>query len=483
MKVIQSLRAALVLVMLTLMLAACGSGPGSAPNTAGGAAPAASAAAGGASAEAAASAEAGAQTEPAESTAIAQAGTGSTKLQVTVWLGQQELDAMVKLAERFTQNHPDIQVEFINIIEGGPFGRDKVQQMIAGGVPPDIFMLNTGQFESFASRGVLAPLDESVAADKFDLGVYWPPAVEGSKYNGKLYGLPKDISDHVVYINKDLFNAAGVPIPGPEWTWNDFRDISKKLTKDTNGDGNMDQWGTTIWNIVAIWSSWVWSNGGEILSEDRKECRLTMPESVEALKTYYAPLIEDDSAMPPGTMPQTPFAGNQFLTGVIGMGTFGPWFRPRLVEIENKPFDWTVVPFPRSPKGGAPISSLYTDQWGMSATSDHPKEAWELLKFLGGPEGHTAWSEIYGSRSITPIKELALGDKWLGFGGPEHRKDNQTILDQLDSTRPPPVNFANAVAAENVWNEELELVMIEQQTVEQAVQNICNTITPILQQP
>ncbi len=165
------------------------------------------------------------------------------------------------------------------------------------------------------------------------------------------------------------------------------------------------------------------------------------------------------------------------------MGTFGPWFRPGLVE--NKPFDWTVVPFPRSPKkpGQKPISALYTDQWAMSSKSQHPKEAWELLKFLGGKEGHTAWSEIYGSRSITPIKELALGDKWMNYGGPEHRKDNQAILDQLDSTTPPPVNFANANAAENAWNEELDLVMNGQQTVDQAVKNICDKVTPILQQP
>ncbi len=496
MNTFQSLRAVLVLAMFTLMLAACGSGPAVPSNAAGGAATTAPDAVGAAATTApntegnaattapvdeTAATEPVAEAMPEEATAIAQAGTGSTKLQVTVWLGQQELEAMVKLAERFTQKHPDVQVEFINIIEGGPFGRDKVQQMVAGGVPPDIFMLNSGQFESFASRGVLAPLDELVAGDSFDLGVYWPGAVVGSKFDGKLYGLPKDISNHVVFLNKDLFEEAGVPLPTNDWTWNDYRDLAKKLTKDTDGDGKIDQWGTSILNGPAWWGGFVWPNGGEILSEDRKECKLTMPESVEALKFYFGLLTEDEVSVPPGAMPQTPWQGDQFMSGVIGFSTFGPWFRPGLVE--NKPFDWTIRLYPKPPDGGEQISMLYTDQWGMSATSDHPKEAWELLKFLGGPEGHTAWSEIYGSRSITPIKELALGDKWLSYGGPEHRADNQTILDQLDATRPPPVDFANANAVDNTWNEQFELVMIEQQTVEQAVQNICDTITPLLQQP
>ena len=71
----------------------------------------------------------------------------------------------------------------------------------------------------------------------------------------------------------------------------------------------------------------------------------------------------------------------------------------------------------------------------------------------------------------------------MSYGGPEHRQDNQTILDQLDSTRPPPVNFANAVAAENAWNEEFDLVINGQQTVEQAAQNSCDKLAPILQLP
>ncbi len=472
MKEYRSLRLSMVLAMFGLLLAACGSGPGGAPAAGGTPGPADAAATPAPAGEMA-----------ADVTAIARAGTGSTKLTVSVWLGQQELDAMVKLAERFTQKHPDIQIEYINIVEGGPFGRDKLQQMIAGGTPPDIMMLNTGQFEGFASRGVLAPLDDLVKQDNVNLDVYWPPAVVGSKYGGKLYGLPKDISAHVVYLNKDIFQKAGVALPKADWNWNDFRTIAKQLTKDTNNDGKVDQWGTSIINAVWTWGEYAWTNGGEVLSDDRKECKITMPETVEALKFYYGLLTEDKASPPPGTLPQQPWQGDQFLSGVIGMGTFGPWFRPGLVE--NKPFDWTVVPFPRSPTKPQqePISALYTDQWGMSAKSEHPKEAWELLKFIGGPEGHTAWSEIYGSRSITPIKELALGEKWMSYGGPEHRQDNQTILDQLDSTKPPPVNFANANAAENAWNEEFDLVMTGQQTVDQAAKNVCDKITPILQQP
>jgi multiple sugar transport system substrate-binding protein len=403
----------------------------------------------------------------------------NVKLQVSVWLGDAEFKAMQELGKRFTDNHPNVEIEYINIVDGGPFGRDKLQQMIAGGTPPDIMMLNTGQFEAFGSRDALAALDDRIAAESYDLSIYWPPAVEGIKIDGKTYGLPKDISDHVVYLNTDLFAAAGVELPADEWTWDDFRDIAKQLTVDTDGDGNVDQWGTSIVNGVWSWGSFVITNGGQVLNDDRTECLLNSPEALEALNVYYGYLTADAVSVPPGTLPQTPGSFDQFNSGITAMQMAGPWFRPGLVE--NKPFNWTLRLYPR-PGADAPTSILYTDQWGMSSDTKHPDEAWELLKFLGGAEGQTIWSEIYGSRSITPIKELALSDKWMTYGGEEHRPDNQTILDQLERTVPPPINFGDGAEVDNVWDEQFDLVMAGQQSVEQAVESIVDQVNRILQQ-
>src|SRR5690606_1960830 len=143
---------------------------------------------------------------------------GSITLRATVWLGDAEFQAMEELGSRFTEQHPEVAIEFINIIDGGPWGRDQLQRMIAGGEAPDLMMLNTGQFEAFGTRGALAELDERISGDSFDMGVYFQPAIDGCTIDGKIYGLPKDISDHVVYLNTDFFEAAGVELPTNEWT-------------------------------------------------------------------------------------------------------------------------------------------------------------------------------------------------------------------------------------------------------------------------
>ncbi len=396
-------------------------------------------------------------------------------LQVSVWLGDAELQAMEELGGRYTETHPNVTVEYINIVDGGPFGRDKLQQMIAGGDSPDIMMLNTGQFEAFGSRGAMADLDERIAAESYDTSIYWPAAVEGCKIDGKVFGLPKDISDHIVYLNTDLFEAAGVELPTSEWTWDEFRDIATQLT-----DADNQQWGITIDNAVFQWGGFVIPNGGQIMNDDRTECLLNTPEAIAALEVFFGFLTTDGVSVPPGTLPQTPGSGTQFLSSITAMQMAGPWFRPGLVE--NEPFNWTIRLFPR-PGADAPTSILYTDQWSMSSETEYPDEAWELLKFLGGIEGQTIWSEIYGSRSITPIQEIALSDAWLGYGGEEHRADNQTILDQLESTVPPPINFGDGAEVDNIWNEQFELVMVGQQDVETSVQTIVDQVNSVVQGP
>jgi ABC-type glycerol-3-phosphate transport system substrate-binding protein len=90
---------------------------------------------------------------------------GSITLQATVWLGDAEFQAMEELGSHFTDQHPEVAIEFVNIIEGGPWGRDQLQRMIAGGEAPDLMMLNTGQFEAFGTRGALAELDERISGD------------------------------------------------------------------------------------------------------------------------------------------------------------------------------------------------------------------------------------------------------------------------------------------------------------------------------
>jgi multiple sugar transport system substrate-binding protein len=419
---------------------------------------------------------AAATTAPAPTTAAA-ASTAKVKIRATVWISQPEQDALDQMVLEYQKTHPNVEVEWINITGGGLYGRDKLQTMLAGGDAPDMMMLNTGQFEGLASRGVLRAVDDLVEQDKLDLGVYWPQGIDGVKYGGKMYGLPRDLSDVILYYNKDLFDAAGVAYPNDNWTWNDMRDAAKKLTLDKGGTGKTNQWGFGVGNYTWTWTGFVWGNGGEVLSPDRKSCLLDQPQSTEAMRYYFGLLSDDKVSPPPGALPEQASVLDYFTTQSIAMGLYGPWFRPTLVNAANQ-FHWDVAQPPKSPTTGQRGSVVYTDEWGIYSGSKIARETWDFMKFLTGKDGQTKWNELIGARSISPIKEVAQTDKWIHYGG----SSGQIILDTLTYSKAPPVNFGNANEAETVWTDELGLVVAGQEPIDAAVKNVCSKVAPVLTQ-
>ena len=96
-------------------------------------------------------------------------------------------------------------------------------------------------------------------------------------------------------------------------------------------------------------------------------------------------------------------------------------------------------------------------------------------------EGQTIWSEIYGSRSITPIQEMAECDAgWLMAG--KRIGSTTSRFRPVGGTVPPATNFGDGSAAENIWNDQLELVMVGQHVV-RAVQAIAELVNGDLKGP
>jgi len=402
---------------------------------------------------------------------------GHVKIRATVWIAQAEQDALDKMVAEYQKSNPNFEVEWINITGGGLYGRDKLQTMLAGGDAPDLMMLNTGQFEGLAARGALRAVDDFIESDKLDTSLYWPQGLDGVKYNGKTYGLPRDLSDVMLYYNKDLFDAAGVAYPTDNWTWNDLRDAAKKLTRDKDGSGKINQWGFGLGNYTWAWTGFIWGNGGDVLSADRKQCLIDQPKSVEAMKFYFGLLTDDKVSPPPGALPEQASVLDYFTTQSIAMGLYGPWFRPVLVNAANQ-FKWDVAQPPKAPSTGQRASVVYTDEWGIYAQSKVARETWEFMRFLTGPQGQARWTELIGARSISPIRQVAQGDRWIKYGN----SSGQLILDTLTLSKAPPVNFGNANEAETAWTDELGLVIAGQEPIDTALKNVCTKVNPILQQ-
>lgn len=262
-------------------------------------------------------------------------------VKLAVWGAAQETNELMQIINRINDANKDtFKIEVINIPSDY---YDKLQVMIAGGTPPDIFYLDHSWTPAFAARNVLLELDSLIENDPdIDLNDYFPNALLSAQYNGKTYGLPWIAQPVVMYYNRTMFDEAGLEYPDGTWDWDKFLEVAKKLTQDVDNDGRIDKYGYIQTNGWPPLEMWVWQNGGRVFSEDGKKILLDSPEAVEAIQ-FMADLVNKHKVSPDAsTIEQMGNIGDFFRSGRIGMffGGAADGF------YEIKAFDIGVAPVP-----------------------------------------------------------------------------------------------------------------------------------------
>lgn len=278
----------------------------------------------------------------------------------------------------FEKEHPGVKVESLQI----PYDefRKKLLVSIAGGKAPDIVRADIIWVPELAKQGVLTNLSREFGAefDKYKSRVF-PGPLSTNYYNGSYYGIPLDTNTRVMMWNKKLFEAAG--IENPPTTFAELKEVAKKLTRDTDGDGKTDQWGIAVgstwpWHILP----WIWSNGGTVTNPEVTKATgyLNSSESVEALQLL-VDLYKD------GYMAET-IAGGGEDTGAgygndhYGMIFGGPWFWSIIKgQFPDKELDFALYPHGTDAQS---VSVVGGENLVIPVTSKHKEMAWEFAKYL-----------------------------------------------------------------------------------------------------
>ena len=113
-------------------------------------------------------------------------------------------------------------------ITGGENARGTTVNRIIGGNPPTAAQFNISkQFADLVEQGQLQSLEEVASAEGWRDFIYPPELIETCEYDGEFYCVPVNIhSSQWMWINKDVFEKVGVPIPN---TIQDFVDVAPKI--------------------------------------------------------------------------------------------------------------------------------------------------------------------------------------------------------------------------------------------------------------
>jgi multiple sugar transport system substrate-binding protein len=374
---------------------------------------------------------------------------GSKKITFMFRGGPDEKKAYEAAIEKYTEA-TGVDVEMI-VTDADQYAT-KLQAAVAGNNVPDVFYIEQASLQSYVASGVLLDITDQVEASDVDLDNLWEYGVDSYRFDGtlqgtpegRLYGLPKDIGPFSFGYNKTMLEAAGIPLPDKDTplTWEQFVEICKTLTTDTDGDGTVDQWGTGLnvqWNLQSM----VWSNGADFIDADRTKVTVDTPEFADALQKF-ADLTNVDAVTPSASDAATLDTYQRWMAGEIGFFPVGPWD----VSVYNDlDFDYDLIPWPTVGDGGTAtwVGSLGI---GVSATSKHPDEAVELVTYLSAdPEAQQTL--VDANIQIPNLIDVATDWAQAADAEPANRQEFLDIAQ--DSGRAMPAAFTYGAA----WYDEL----------------------------
>ena len=287
----------------------------------------------------------------------------------------------------------------------------QLAQGFASGQSPDVFYVSGDNFATYAKAGnLLAYGDKLSNADDF-----YPALRDQFTYEDQFYCAPKDMSTLALFINTDLWTAAGLTDADIPKTWDDLSAVAQKLTKPPVV-------GLTVGPSRDRINTFLLQNGSFLVSDDGKTVTADDPKNVEALQ-YVQSLIKDGSLKFPAEL-GAGWGGEAFGKQQAAMTIEGPWLLGAMAK-DYPAVKFTVAPLPAGPTGDQG-TLVFTNCWGISATTQYPEQAAAYAEYMTAKQQQLEFAKAFG---VIPSITSAKADYLSEF------PDNKPFVDGIDYAR------------------------------------------------
>ena len=300
------------------------------------------------------------------STPTASLGALSGDVRISGWSSSPTEDQLLTDSiKAFVTANPTVNVKW------EPIAQDYetvLKTNLAAGAEADVFYADIFWIDSVMKTGKLLALDDYMAKTGVKKDDFVPALINAFTYQNKIYGIPKDFNTLGLVYNKDLFKAAGVAEPTNDWTWADLSAAAKKLT-----GGSVV--GLSLPADAARFMPFLWAAGGDLATINSTQA--------QAAVDFYTGFEAKDSVSKLPSELGMGWAGEAFEKGKAAMVFEGGWL-PADLNNNFKSVNYGVV---QLPKGSAGKSNLiFTVSYSISAKTKNPNAAWALLNYLTGKE-------------------------------------------------------------------------------------------------
>jgi len=316
----------------------------------------------------------------------------------------------------------------------------KLQTMIAGGSAPDLFELGSAYYISAVRQGVLLDLTSYInQSATFNKDDFFPVVWDAFLYQNRVYTIPREGAPTVLFYNVDLFQRAGIPLPpttlkdADSWTNDAFLAAAAKLTQKAGG-------GTSVYGYYsaeAAWWPFLFSYGGNVLSDDNTKCVLDSDQSVAAFQWMQDSIYKQQVGPTPEVLAKTA-ANTVFESGNTAM-IFTRRSQNGQYAKAIHGFTWKLGPFPKGPAGHH--SDMISNSVSVDARTKHPAEAFEAASFMESTQGHLIRMQYAQQIGVPQRKSVVASPQFLN--NVMSPAENQLVIDQIaDAKFQPPMTPA-----------------------------------------
>ncbi|QJD85457.1 ABC transporter substrate-binding protein [Cohnella herbarum] len=353
------------------------------------------------------------------------------------------------LIDEFQAAHPNITIEGIPVASTDI--NSKVQADIAAGSPPDVAQLVFDGLDYAVHNYGAKPLEDIVSAEemKTNFEGFSPNGLKLGQLNGKTYGLPFTFSTPVLFYNAKLFKDAGLDPEKPPTTWAEVKEYALKIAEKTKASGvHVGGAVGADWIVQAL----IGSNGGKVLSDDRKTIQFGEPAAVEAIQMWQDLIASGaNDKLNDGEVVEA------MTQGKVGMLLFTSALQNMLVTA-SQAGGWELKAASMPTYDGKPTTPVNSGSALFILTDDKAKQqaAWEFLKFATSERGYTIITSKIGYLPLRPsivedpkylkewveqnplikpnLKQLESLQPWVSYPGPNWKQIETILLEAVQKS-------------------------------------------------
>lgn len=338
------------------------------------------------------------------------------------WGSESEISIMKPLISEFEKKNPDVKVDFMHIPQNY---FQKIHLLFASNTAPDVIFINNQYLPVYVNAGVLEKLD----GYDFELDKFYKKSLLALSVNKSLYAIPRDVSNLVIFYNKDIFYKTGTKLPNDNWTLDEFLQVAIKLSHPPEIFGiSFEEEPLFYLPYIMAYGGWTRVDVDNFFNNDV----LNNPKIKQGL-AFYSDLRNKYHVAPYKHEVGSATMAQLFLQGKLAMHLSGRWLVPKYRS--EATFDWDVVEFPHSSNGIKSFSPLDASGWSLSRYSKNKEQSIRLIKFLSSTY---AIKKMCESGLIVPARvDVATSSAFLDNAKPKNAK---AFLSVIEHSVPTPVS-------------------------------------------